>query len=1443
MTSKQRSVWLASLVVVAWAVLTGCGPESPGQVEPSLESSQSPITASGTPDLWVSSVSGPSSIATAGSGFSLTVAACNQGAGSTSSTVKLYLSADTVITPTDTLVGSAATGTLHPSQCTLLHVPIAGLSALPSGQRYVGAIIDPDNTVTEASETNNTRSGNKLAFGPNPDFSIARVSAPLSLLPSEFFEPAVTVCNEGTTAGSSMVAIYLSADSTLTADDTKVGHAPTGTLSAGQCTTLLVRAQAQVPPGQWYVGAWVDVANEVAELREGNNTRVGSRSSIDSRPDLTVSAVSGPVAFSSASPLTLTATVCNQGRAAVSSQVEFYLSSDNILTPTDALLGSASISDLEPGRCSPVSFSGPTSVGAGRWYAGAWVDRANTVNEAVEDNNTRIGDRPARGDKPDLVVTDLNGPSSAVYAQPVATSATVCNQGTTPSAGTHLSFFLSSDTAITAADTLLGKVPVPGLQVGECAPVEASGPANVTDGPWYVGAWVDPDGAVAELVENNNTQRVSDLLGVGEAADLTISRLTSRPVRALIEARLTVCNQGTRPSLAPSRVSLYASSDAAVASWDFFLGEASLPVLLAGRCTDVTLSTSSELPEGMWYVGAIVDRSNTEPELQEDNNTRVGNFLMWGAFPDYVVSLHAPASLLPGQPFTARMSVCNQGSLDISLLSLTLHASADVTVTREDLELGSVGDFSHALGGCLELQVTSAGLPEGTWYLGAIVEQISPIIGALEPSRDNNTSVTPVHVGARPDLVLSRLTGPTSISVGQALSATATVCNQGTASGVATSLVLHFSRDGLITATDRSGASAAVPALQPNDCADIPVVSTALNLPEGLWTLGARIDPGNTVPELREDNNAGAGNSLAVGTQADLFISRFSAPTNAPQGQAFKASLTVCNQGTAPSAATQVGLFFSVDATLTHQDLLAGGAPLPPLEPGQCRDVSVQATASASSGLWYFGALADSTRTVPELREGDNAHVVERFILGQGQDLAITKLEAPHTVGRFESFELSATVCNQGTQLSESTTVGVLQLASGDLPEDVSSHWGFDVEPLEPGQCRTVEADYLSIWEPGTWRLGVRLEPEEGSTPPELRTDNDTRLLEYLTFVVEGVDLMVKALTTPPNVAPGQSFPVTATVCNPGTEPSSDAQLTLRYSADALITQYDPLAGSASVGPLSAGECRPVSLQLVAPSSGRRVLGVTVTSTGGSEARTDNNLFVSEPLVVGQAPDLAVTQLRVPETLSRLTQAPVDITVCNQGTASGGSTSVALFFSTDASPGADVAAGSAAVPALAAGACATLSAPASVTADNGPWYFGARVGQGGSELRPENNSRFVQTVIGDGRDLAVRYVSTTTDPELGPGVTVTVCNQGSQASSGGEIELFLSDPLLVPSSYPLVSVALPELAPGECTTRFTLEGYMDDGLYLLGARVFGSCCGPEVREDNDTLIQGLPEQG
>src|SRR4051812_37161576 len=118
MRAAHRQGWWVSLLMAS-AVLSGCSRGSSGPAELFLDSMVGAIASSGKPDLWVSSVSGPSS-ATSGSGYFVTVTACNQGAGSADSEVKLYLSSDASITAADTLVGSAPTGMLRSKQCTTL---------------------------------------------------------------------------------------------------------------------------------------------------------------------------------------------------------------------------------------------------------------------------------------------------------------------------------------------------------------------------------------------------------------------------------------------------------------------------------------------------------------------------------------------------------------------------------------------------------------------------------------------------------------------------------------------------------------------------------------------------------------------------------------------------------------------------------------------------------------------------------------------------------------------------------------------------------------------------------------------------------------------------------------------------------------------------------------------------------------------------------------------------------------------------------------------------------------------------------------------------------------------------------------------------------------------------------------------------------------------------
>jgi subtilase family serine protease len=651
MKAARRHGWLGCLLV-AGGVLVGCGQGNSGPAVLFLDSMVSAATSSGTPDLWVSSVSAPPS-ARASSGSFVTVTACNQGAGSAHSRVNLYLSADASITAEDTRVGSASTGMLHSQQCALLHVKTTGPESLTRGLFYVGAVIDPDDAVSEASETNNARVGTRMAIGMGADLMVAQVSAPESLVPGSGFKTAVTVCNTGNAPAPAHVEVYLSEDLVVSARDFKAGSGATDVLGEGQCTTVRVGSTASVPEGQWHVAAWVNRAQAVAELTDSNNLRLGNRATVGRGPDFTVSAVSSPASFpsSAAAPVAFQATVCNQGNVAGSTQVEVFLSEDASLTATDTRVGSAAVEGLEPGQCVLVSVRGSPSVSSGRWYVAGWVDRAAGVAELQENNNTRFGNRPSVGNGPDLVVSEVRGPRGAGTGQPVSAGATVCNQGTARSAAAEVAFYLSLDTTLTTADALLGTVPVAGLEAGECAPLKLSSAVNVEEGSWYVGASVDSGYAVEELSESNNA-RTGELLGVGEGSDLVISSVTGPEgiqSEQAFTSQVTVCNQGTRPMLAGTRVELYLSLDAGISAADTQLGEVVLPALGAGQCQVASVPVSARAPEGTWFLGAMVDRDGGEAELIEDNNVRVGGAFVVGNVQDSAVTVRqAPVSRQQG---------------------------------------------------------------------------------------------------------------------------------------------------------------------------------------------------------------------------------------------------------------------------------------------------------------------------------------------------------------------------------------------------------------------------------------------------------------------------------------------------------------------------------------------------------------------------------------------------------------------------------------------------------------------------------------------------------------------------------------------------------------------------------------------------------------------------
>jgi subtilase family serine protease len=398
----------------------------------------------------------------------------------------------------------------------------------------------------------------------------------------------------------------------------------------------------------------------------------------------------------------------------------------------------------------------------GAYYLGAVVDPQNNLQELIEDNNATAGNRMGVGNKPDLVVASVEGPASAQMGDSITAWVTVCNQGT-QSGSAPLELYLSPDTTITpngpngpSPDFFFGYASLPVLDPGQCQTLAVQNPAWVpTDGAYYLGAVIDPQNGLPELIENNNAT-AGTRMGVGSKPDFTVSS-ASGPASALpgqaITASVTVCNQGTQPGSAP--VEVYLSSDATITpngpngpSPDFFLGYASTATLVPGQCQTVSVSGNAYVPsEGVYFIGAVVDPQNGVQELIEDNNTQASNRIGIGSKPDFTVSsVSSVSSVHLGQSLTATVKVCNQGTQAASA-PLEVYLSTDTTLTPNgpmgpspDSFLGYASTATLNPGQCQTLYVTGpASVPmAGAYYLGAVVD---PQNGFPELFEDNNSKV------------------------------------------------------------------------------------------------------------------------------------------------------------------------------------------------------------------------------------------------------------------------------------------------------------------------------------------------------------------------------------------------------------------------------------------------------------------------------------------------------------------------------------------------------------------------------------------------------------------------------------------------------------------------------------------------------------------------------
>ncbi len=237
-----------------------------------------PATGDGGVDLYISSISAPSS-ATAGQTISVSDTTNKSGACSAgASTTKIYFSINgSTYDPSDTLLGSRAVpgfgaGSGSSSGSTSVTIPNSTLA----GSYYIIVRADADNAIAEWNEGNNYRAVS-ISITTNVDLYVSSATAPGSANAGNNISVSDTTNKSGSgVTGTSTTKFYLSTDNKYSSGDTYLGSravpgfgAGSGSSSGGTSVTIPLGT----PSGSYYLIVRADANNNISEWNEGNNNR------------------------------------------------------------------------------------------------------------------------------------------------------------------------------------------------------------------------------------------------------------------------------------------------------------------------------------------------------------------------------------------------------------------------------------------------------------------------------------------------------------------------------------------------------------------------------------------------------------------------------------------------------------------------------------------------------------------------------------------------------------------------------------------------------------------------------------------------------------------------------------------------------------------------------------------------------------------------------------------------------------------------------------------------------------------------------------------------------------------------------------------------------------------------------------------------------------------
>ena len=565
-----------------------------------------------------------------------------------------------------------------------------------------------------------------------------------------------------------------------------------------------------------------------------------------------------------------------------------------------------------------------------------------------------------------------------------------------------------------------------------------------------------PESELGQAPSRQKNGRVSELTIDNEPSPVNASANESRTQTVLASVDLVISSvsvlDATGPSISyrfvignngPDAVTptflnhVYLSANSQITTSDHFLRSYScsydIPAGGSQASADLEI-TVSEVPDGLYYVGVIVDGSNVVLETNETNNTN------YDATPKVTITNPGTRDLdvvsvevLDGAGPTIgyRFTLTNNGTASVpSGFETDVYLSSNTTISNTDHLIQTRTATAALAAGANytspNVYLPISGVPDGAYYLGVITDG-SGVVSETNEANNVGYDISPqVSIGTSGTYDLDVVSVEVLDATGPEIQFRYTIGNNGTgmvSSGFHNDIYLStntsisaidFKIDTRVSGSDvAAGGSYTTGTLS----------RTVSGVPDGSYYLGVITDATDLVTETNESNNTGHDASPLVSLSSpdtyDLDVSAVEVLDATGPSITFR--YTLVNHGTGAITVTfSNDYYLSSNTTITKTDHLIGTR-------STVSDIAAGGTHTSADldfsiggvpdGSYYLGVITDADSIITETIESNNAGYDGSPLVTINAstvfDLSVSSVEVIDATGPDITFKY--TISNSGT--------------------------------------------------------------------------------------------------------------------------------------------------------------------------------------------------------------------------------------------------------------------------------------------------------------------------------------------------------------------------------------------------------------------------------------------